>query len=64
MQTACAKTSLEIWVTCPYCKDYQDRSETLIEHLEGTSQLRLESCEIEINCEYCNRTFLITSIDY
>ena len=64
MKTASAETSLDVWVTCPYCDEYIQATESLKEHLED--DLTAEEIEIEVVCDnrHCKETFLVTEITY
>ena len=64
MKTATASTSLEIWVTCPYCKIPMDVYEELIDSLQGN--LRAPDIEKEIICHNpeCEQQFIVTQINY
>jgi len=63
MKTAKASTSIEIWVTCPHCEDYQNRFEDLRENL-WNGELRAEDCDTEIKCEECGKPFIVDEITY
>lgn len=60
-----ASTSLEIWVTCPYCGDYQNRCGDLTEHL-CNGELRADECDAELICENeeCGKRFIVTAIQF
>lgn len=58
-----ATTSLEIYVTCPYCGDYQDRCQDLTEHL-CDGELRTEECEAELKCKECGERFIVVAIEF
>jgi hypothetical protein len=60
-----ASTTLEIWVTCPYCNDYQNRCDDLTEHL-CNGELRAEEIEAELRCdnEECDKLFIVTAIEF
>jgi transcription elongation factor Elf1 len=60
-----ATTYLEIYVTCPYCGDWQNRVSDLTEHLSN-GELRAEECDAELKCENeeCGKRFLVTSIEF
>lgn len=65
IKTATGETSLEIWVHCPYCGEYQDSTDELIEELTN-GQLSSDNCHTGIVCdnEECGKTFLVTKITY
>lgn len=58
-----AETHFEIWVTCPYCDEYQNRVGELKEHLPH-DELRADECEAIIKCESCKQNFLVEEIQY
>lgn len=66
MKTAKAETHLAIWVHCPYCDSYQNKFYDLRECLGsyGGDFLRAEDCEQEIECEDCEKTFIVNEITY
>ena len=63
MKTAVAETSIEIWVHCPHCDEYQNRLEDLREELDY-NELRAEECEAEIKCEDCEKSFIVNKITF
>lgn len=65
MKTTQASTTLEIWVTCPYCNEYQERLDDLREHLD-TDELRAEECDVELRCKNknCLETFKVDEIEF
>ena len=63
IKTVSADTHLQIWVTCPYCREYQNRLDELREHL-GYGELRAENCDAEIRCEECQKIFIVKEISY
>lgn len=64
IKTTKAETSLEIWVECPYCDQYQEVTSKLKDELE--SDLRAYHLENEIICgdEDCKKTFIVEEITY
>jgi ribosomal protein S27E len=62
MKTASAETSIEIWVHCPHCTEYQNRFDDLREALDG--EPRAEECNEVIKCEDCGEEFVVTEITY
>lgn len=65
MEKAVAETHFEIWVTCPYCGEYQNRVDDLKDHLDS-DELRAEECEAELRCENekCKKLFLVEAIEF
>ena len=61
MKTATATTVLYISVECPYCDAYQ--TPDLREHLDN-GELSAEECDAEIECEECNKKFIVDQITY
>ena len=59
---ATAQTSLDIWVYCPYCNNYQDETERLKEDLQ--EDLRANNLDVEVECEECEKLFIVTEITY
>ena len=64
LKEATAQTCLEVWVTCPYCNDYQEQGNKLREFVED--DLRNNDMEAEVTCEdvECQKEFLVTEITY
>lgn len=63
LKTTRATTHLEIWLDCPHCNSYQNRFDELREHFD-TGEIRTEVCEVELVCEDCGLSFVVTGIDY
>lgn len=59
-----ASTTLEIWVDCSYCDNYQEVSEQLKECLGY--DLRADNIDEEITCDNseCLKTYIVENITY
>ena len=62
MKRATAETSLEVWVHCPNCNMYLDKTNYLREHLQD--DLRAEDIDVEVSCHGCDNIFIVTDISY
>ena len=64
MKETTANTSLDVWVHCPYCENYQDATEEL--HEELGADLRAEDIEVQVTCDRkeCSKTFIVTEVTY
>jgi len=62
MKKVDANTSLEVWVDCPYCENYQNVLDDVKESMGY--DLRAEDVDIEITCKECKKTFMIVDINY
>jgi RNase P subunit RPR2 len=62
MKKATAETSLEVWVHCPNCERYLDKTKTLREHLQD--DLRAKDIDVEVSCYVCGEIFIVTDISY
>lgn len=63
IKTVSASTYFEIWVTCPYCDEDQDRFTDLRESLPNYS-LSASGIDQEIRCKNCKKDFIVDQIDY
>ena len=63
MKTTQAETSVEIWLHCPHCDEFQERFEDLRDALDY-NELRAEECDEELKCECCNEYFIVNKITY
>tara|TARA_R110000744_G_C19331192_1_gene558578 strand:- start:1647 stop:1841 length:195 start_codon:yes stop_codon:yes gene_type:complete len=64
MKKATAEASLDIYVNCPHCGEYQDVTGDLIECLDN--ELKATDLDEEITCCYnrCGKTFIVEEITY
>lgn len=64
MKTTRAQLSIEILCQCPNCNYDLDLFDEhrVRESLEDDH--RASNCNIEIECENCNETFLLTDVDF
>ena len=63
MKTAQAKTWIECNVTCPYCRQVQDRFDELRDHFSN-GEPRADHCEAELKCDNCKETFIVDLIEF
>ena len=63
MKETTASTFVEITCECPYCEAYLDifDNDHVKDSLDG---LRSEKCDLEITCNECSETFIVTDICY
>jgi hypothetical protein len=60
-----AQTTLEIHVNCPYCDNFMDVTELLIEEL-NCGPLTAKSLDIIVKCDNksCKESFIINNVNY
>ena len=62
MKEAVATTHFNIYVHCPNCNDYIDKTDELKGCLsDGLSE---SNCDIEVTCTNCDCSFIVKDIEY
>lgn len=65
MKKSIANVFLEIISICPNCGFGMaiENDDYVIEEMIRSGELSSSNCDIEINCDGCNETFLVTDIN-
>lgn len=67
MRKATAAWTIEMWVSCPSCKNYIDVSFEKVDewwHEFGLPGETKEDLDYQIHCDECHETFIIDKTEY